>query len=227
MNKILEWLRRLLLGRPPAQALLAPAYDEETRAMAGWVKSWRLANIPIYTGGSVTHGLATSLLGSDASVKLLVFVGHGSAGGLLTKRGQGKASSPICHGRHECLLDSDDLKPFTKNAHVVAWACDAGGQFGRRVASLKGSAFLGFDGALNLVINDDPSEKSVWSPTLRALVERVRDRGRVDSSDGDWLRAQLLARHRDIRDRKIDTGKHNPFNSMFLKRAAKRLRVYP
>lgn len=210
-----------------SQDLFVPTYDDGTKTMARWIRAGHTKNLTLHLGRDATHQAALAVLGnSEVTTKLLIFVGHGTAGGLLTERGIGKASSPICYGVHECLLDTDDLLPTMRDVHIVGWACSAGGHFGQRVAMLNASGYLGFDGPLDIVINHEPSEQHVWSPVLLELVERVCGRGKVESHDAEWLTHQLLDRRKAIKERRIDTGVHNRINSMFLKRAAKRAVVH-
>jgi hypothetical protein len=230
MRRLLSILKKLFFGREeslPSTIIVAPSYDEVTAATARWVSSLALDGAALRTGGSARHSLIAELLSSPTTVrKLLIFVGHGKAGGLLTKRTLGKPNSPLCSGQHGCLIDTEDISRAGGGLHVMAWACEAGIYFGPRVASLKDSAFLGFSGALNLVINHEESEQLVWIPLMRELFARVLEKGRIDRQDSEMLSSSLLEVREKIKAGVINTGIHNRFNRAFLKTAARNVVLY-
>lgn len=222
INRIQQFFARLLRkDKKTSKCLIVPSYDEATYAMSRWIKSWDMNDVSFYIGDEAQHSRALSTLhGSGHLTKLLMFIGHGKATGLLTKPGIGKANSPIGSMAHSCLLDTEDLTPNLKYVHILAWACDAGSYFGPKVASLNASSFLGFKGPLSLIINHQPSEDA-WSSVMEEFFRRISSRGFIESHDAEWLKHELLSLRRKIKNGVIDTGTHKQINTMFLKAAAK------
>lgn len=227
-GKILQIITSLWRKNESAsnKCLIAPSYDDATTVMSEWVEQWGFTDLTLYTGDDAEHGRAVAFLNSHGrQTKLLLFIGHAKPTGLLTRPGIGKTQSAISSETDACLLDTEDLTSNLKNVHIVAWACHAGSYFGPKVATLKGSGFLGFNGSLNITINHEPSEH-LWSSMVKELFKRIADKGHVESHDAEWLRHELLKRRRDIKNGVFDTGIHNRFNSMFLKAAAKNAVVH-
>lgn len=214
-------------GGVSSKIIVAPAYDDGTVAMSKWVSSLSVGDVVLCLGGEARHERIVALLREPSpDRRLLIFAGHGKASGLLTEPSLGKSNSPLGVGRHGCLIDTEDVDQAWKGLHVVAWACEAGIYLGPRIASLKDSAFLGFIGALNLVINHAESEQDVWLPAMRNLFMRIAARGYIESHDAEWLQQSLLEVRKKIKEGAINTGVHNRINTTFLKAAAKNTIVH-
>jgi len=222
---IIKRIRQAIRKRKASDfgALVAPAYDPLTRRTSTWAHSWNLQDVALYRRGDARHQEALTLITrTQSQANLFFFVGHGSPSGLFTDPQIGKVPSPISNRYHGCLLDTDDLVDSIRDLHVVAWSCDSGRYFGQRVAAIPGSAFLGFNGKVNLVFNDPDSER-LWGTAMRLVFERVRMNRGIRQTDKAWLRKFLLELRDKIASGEVNTGHYNRINSMFLKSAARRI----
>lgn len=227
MISIRSLMSKLLWGNHESSRLLmVPSYDEGTEATAKWVTQLNIGNIAVFVGDQATH---SALIGfvrqSKSNPKLILFVGHGNTGGLFTRPGLGKTTSLTPSVGHEYLIDAEDLDHFGRAIHIFAWACQSGNYFGAKVSSLRASGFLGFNGAVNMVINDESSE-SLWKSAIVQSLARIGERGHIESHDAEWMRHLLLKLRDQIKNGEIDTGLYNRLNRMFLKSAAKHATVY-
>jgi hypothetical protein len=213
--------RFLIRKNESSQFLVAPSYDVITQRTSQWASSWQLPGVSSYVGQTAQYQTILVLLRSSRhGLKLLLFVGHGKAAGLLTHPKLGKSDSPIRSNAHGCLVDTDDLIPPVTDVHIVAWACESGIYFGHRVASLKNSGFLGFSESISLVFNHEQSE-ILWGSAMEALFVRMSNKGSVEPEDGEWLRNMLLSLREKLKKGEITTGRYNRVNAIFLKAAAR------
>ena len=218
VNRLRRFFRR---KKDNCQYLVAPSYDVITNRTSQWATSCQLSGVSTYIGRTAQHQNILALLRrSRHGLKLLLFVGHGKAAGLLTHPKLGKSDSPIGSDGHGCLIDTDDLTPLITDVHIVAWSCEAGIYFGHRVASLKNSGFLGFSESISFVFNHEQSEK-LWGSAIKALFERMSNKGSLEQADEVWLRNMLLSLRKKLKNGEITTGRYNRANTIFLKAAAR------
>lgn len=222
LKRFVAWLRDcgwLSRERQPnsVRVLCAPAHDALTMATSSWVDSFEASGCDRCIGRTAGHSRVMRRLAARYNeAPLLLFVGHGDREGLFTAKHLGKEDSAkqTEMGR---LLSTADLTRF-KRLHTVAWACDAGAEFGK-AHSQRGGGFLGFTKPVDVVFGDSNSD-ALWSEVVTTTFRRVLQRGAVAHDDGVWLQDYLLQIRREIKTGVRTTGDFDVFNAMFLKQAA-------
>lgn len=224
MARVRRWTGRWRVARIP-RSLFAPAYDQVTRRMSSWAARWDLGPLERYLGGHASYRKARETLrGSMGGRRILFFVGHGSFSALLTAPRLGRKGAGEGAGTHGYLLDVSDLGAV-RNLHCTAWACRSGKNLGEELGSRAGGAFLGFKDDIAMTINHAPSEQ-LWESAIVQTFRAVAQNGGISREHGEMLRNVLTNLRREIKSGRRDTGLHDPFNAMFLKRAARLVTCY-
>jgi hypothetical protein len=218
-----QWLKRVgwkAFGRKEGLNVqgFAPAYDAETIALSRWPSKWSQA-IPFAVGNEASEDrLRGCLKGWGAERGLLLFIGHGCETALLTARELSTREMRVGAYTHGVLCACSDV-PSVLSLEVVAWACYAGGDFGRSLGGRSDCRVLGFSGKLSFVFGEEKAEL-LWSGIVEGLMTRVVGKGRLEAADRDWLEERLREVRRDIIQGRIDAGSVGWYQDICLRKAA-------
>lgn len=132
----------------PVILVLLPEYDDVTRAMAEFARDISGDNVVILRGDRVrADTVATAIEAMQKERDLIViFVGHGDFGALLTDPKLGLRSE-LHLPQHSILFDEHAASRF-RGLQVFAYSCRSARDLGEEV-SRRAGVFLGFEGLIS------------------------------------------------------------------------------